>query len=110
MTLKELSALHDLNKEIDMDRRRLAELEEQEGTEAQKTRVRKIIQEKSAMIWAERERLEKWIAAIPDSMTRQVFTLRFVHGYTWVQVAMEVGGGNTADAVYKMTKRYVERN
>lgn len=108
MTLKELSVLHDLTQEIAMDEERLKLLEEENGTKAQKARVRKIIQEKRNRIWRERERLEEWIAAIPDSMKRKVFTLRFVQGLTWVQVAMAVGGGNTEDGVRKMAKRYVQ--
>lgn len=109
MTLKELSVLHDLTQEVEMDRRRLAELEKQEGTKAQKAKVRKVIQEKSVRMWEERERLERWIAAIPDSLTRQVFTLRFVDGKSWLQVAVAVGGDNTQDAVRMIAKRYVKR-
>lgn len=109
MTLKELSVLHDLNREIDMDRRRLLELEEQDGTKAQKAKVRKQIREKTERIWAEREKMERWITSIPDSLTRQIFTLRFVDGRSWVQVAAAVGGDNTPDTVRMIAKRYAKR-
>lgn len=110
MTLRELSILHDIKREIEMDRMRLEELESQDGTKAQKAAVRKAIREKTERLWRERERLEKWIGGIEDSLTRQVFTWRFVQDYTWVQVAMAVGGGNTEDSVRMLAKRYVRRH
>lgn len=109
MTLQELSALHDLNQEIDMDRRRLLELEAEPGMEDEVREVREIIRKKQRRNMRERAKLEKWIAGIPDSLTRQVFTLRFVHDQTWVQVAVAVGGGNTEDSVRKLAKRYAAR-
>ena len=109
MTLQELSVLHDIQKEIEMDERRLKELETIPGTTEQKEKVRKIIQDKYNALWEERARLEKWIAEIPDSMTRQIFTQRFVCGQTWTQVALRVGGGNAEDGVRMTAKRYVKR-
>ena len=108
MTLQELSVLHDLNREIDMDRRRLMELEADGSREA--LVVRDIIDAKQKRNMEERAVLERWIAAIPDSLTRQVFTLRFVHDLTWIQVAVAVGGGNTEDSVRMLAKRYVRKN
>lgn len=110
MTLQELSVLHDLNQEIDMDRRRLLELEAEPGMEDEVRTVREIIREKQRKNMRERAKLEKWIAGIPDSLTRQVFTLRFVHGYTWIKVAMAVGGDNTANSVLLMAKRYAKKH
>jgi hypothetical protein len=110
MTLQELSALYDIKKEIEMDERRLEELEYIPGTAEQQEKVRKIIQEKHDKLWEERARLEKWIAEIPDSMTRQIFTMRFVCGKTWAQVAWYIGGGNTEAGVRMAAKRYVKRN
>ena len=108
MTLEELSVLHYLNREIDMDRRRLMELEADGSAEADV--VWRIIKEKQRRNMVEREKLERWIAEIPDSLTRQVFTLRFVHGQTWLQVAVAVGGGNTEDGVRMLAKRYVRKH
>jgi hypothetical protein len=110
VTLKELSVLYNLGKEIEMDKKRLEELETQHGTKKQKERVRGIIQRKYNALWEERERLEKWIANIPDSVTRQIFTQRFVNGKTWVQVAMDIGGGNTGNGVMQAAKRYAKKN
>jgi hypothetical protein len=108
--LQELSTLYYLTEELEEEQRRLVRLETENGTKAQKAAVRAIIRERRSRIWEERHRLERWIADIPDSLTRRVFTLRFVEGKSWLQVAMAVGGDNTADTVRKMAKRYAERH
>ena len=109
MTLDELSVLHNIRREIERDRRRLEELEQSGGTKAQRGAVRAIIETKTKKLWEERARLESWIAGIPDSMVRQIFTRRFVDGKSWVQVAVEIGGDNTADTVRMIAKRYARR-
>ena len=58
----------------------------------------------------EQKRLEEYIASIPDSLTRQIFALRFVNGLSWRQVAFHVGGGNTEESVKKVVYRYLEKN
>ena len=58
----------------------------------------------------EQKRLEEYIASIPDSLTRQIFALRFVNGLSWRQVAFRVGGGNTEESVKKVVYRYLEKN
>ena len=55
-------------------------------------------------------RLEIYIESIPDSLTRQIFTLRFVEGCTWQRVANKVGGDNTADGVRKIATRYLQNS
>lgn len=92
-----------------MDEERLRKLEAEDGTKVQKAKVRKIIREKRDRLWEERERLERWIAGIEDSVTRKIFTLRFVEGKKWMQVANEMGGNNTEEAVRSMARRYVKR-
>ena len=69
--------------------------------------LEQIIAEKQAQGIKERVRLERWIAAITDSLTRQVFTARFVEGLTWAEVADYVGG-NTEDSVKKICYRYLD--
>ena len=132
MTKKELSQLYWLNREIDMDMQRLRELEETAlSPKAQQidgmphnpgdgdalARLVAEIADLTAIIAAkqqqcihERNRLERYIAVIPDSLTRQIFTLRFVNGFSWYQVAAHIGGGNTADTVRMACNRYLERN
>lgn len=108
MTLKELSQLYYLRHEIEMDRRRLCELEarvlpgaqvitgmphgstemDKVGTYAAEIAdLRDIIAAKQRQCLREQSRLEKYIADIDDSFLRQVFTYRFVSGLSWGQVA-----------------------
>lgn len=129
MTKKELSQLYWLNREIEMDKRRLEELEAlatSTGTQnldgmphmsgygdalarcvADIVDLKAIIAAKQQQCVYERNRLERYIANIPDSMTRQIFALRFINGLTWYQVAAHVGGGNTEDSVRMACNRYL---
>jgi len=129
MTIQELSQLYWLNREIEHDTERLRELEtaSQPGAQvltgmprgnmtsdkvgryaAEIADLKCIIGAKLTQCVYERSRLERYIASVPDSLTRQILTLRFVNGLTWRQVAMCIGGGNTEDAVRKTCSRYLE--
>lgn len=130
MTLHELSQLYYLKREIEMDKQRLAELRLDaaspsapnitgmpRGTSLESAlekkcervfRLEAIITAKIARCEREREKLEKYISDIPDSLTRQIFTLRFVHSYTWRQVANRCGGHNTPDGVRMICMRYLQ--
>ncbi len=52
-------------------------------------------------------RLETFIASVPDSLDRQILTLRFVEGRGWTRVAADLGGGNTPEGVRKRAYRAV---
>ena len=132
MTLKELSQLYYLNREIEMDQQRLEELraKAESPSSGQITGMPKnptveskleryiaeivdlsvIITAKQVRCIHERNRLERYIADIPDSLTRQIFTLRFVNGLNWVQVAAHIGGGNTEEGVRQRFYRYNKKN
>ena len=130
MTVKELSQLYYLNREIEADQQRLDELEmlvsspkspNYDGmphapgyTDSLSRMVAEIVDLK-ALIAAkqiqcihERNRLERYISSIPDSLTRQIFALRFINGLNWYQTAMHVGGGNTEDSVRQRVYRYLK--
>ena len=131
MTIKELSQLYYLNREIELDRQRLQELEDQRapkspvfdgmprGANKQDSKTERlaaeivdlqaIIAAKQIQCIHERQRLERYINAIPDSLTRMIFTLRFVNGLPWLQVALHIGGANNEDNVKKICYRYLER-
>lgn len=51
-----------------------------------------------------------YIISIDDEQTQLIFRYRFIKGYTWVKVAMELGGGNTEDSVRKRVDRYLQKN
>ena len=131
MTLKELSQLYYLNREIEMDQRRLRELEARALPGAQVITgmphgsgvadivgryaaeiadLRGIIEAKHQQCLYERSRLERYIADIDDSLLRQIFTYRFVNGLPWNQVAACVGGGNNAGNVRMMCYRYLDKD
>ena len=128
MTIKELSQLYHLRREVEMERQRLAALEERALPGAQRLSglpgssrgqdklgemaaeiadLRAVIEQKLKRCLAEQQRLEAYIAGIEDSFVRQIFTCRFVEGLSWRQVADKVGGKNTADGVRKLSKRFL---
>ncbi len=130
MTIKELSQLYHLNREIEMDRLRLRNLEARaqpgaqvitgmphvQGTKdkvgecaAEIADLRGIIEAKHQQCLYERDRLERYISGIDDSLTRQIFTYRFVDGLTWRQVADRIGGRNTEDGCRKAVQRYLRK-
>ena len=128
MTLRELSQLYWLTKEIERDEERLKQLRSERGVQA--TRITQVprspnpanqieesfsrieaieqaIREKQTKCIKERLALELYIRNIPDSLTRQIFTLRFVDFLSWAEVAARIGGGNTTAAVKKRVYRYL---
>ena len=129
MTLKELSQLYYLNREIERDKDRLEMLRAKASAPgapnydsmpkspsfenrlermcAEIIDLEAIMQAKITQCLHERSRLERYIADIPDSLTRQIFTLRFINGLTWLQIAYSVGGGNTEEGVRKRVYRYL---
>lgn len=129
MTLKELSRLYHLNREIERERERLRCLRElfekpsgsglsgAHGNTCENRTERYIalidelehrINQNICDALAERIRLEKYIASIPESFIRQIFRLRFIDGRSWNAVARKMGGGNTADACRKSVIRYLD--
>ena len=52
--------------------------------------------------------LRGYIAKIADALTQRIFELRYIDRYSWMQVAMRLGGGNTAEAVRKRHNRYLK--
>lgn len=132
MTVKELSQLYWLNREIEMDKNRLADLESMvTSASAQQMSstphapgvndkvgryvaeildLQAIIAAKQIQCIHERNKLERYIADIPDSLTRQIFQCRFCEGMSWRQTACSVGNGSMAeDSVKKACYRYLQR-
>lgn len=130
MTVKELSQLYWLNREIELDQKRLSALEQQaaspssphisgipfshgfpesavERYAAEIVDLKAIIAAKQQQCTHERNRLERWISDIPDSFIRMIFTYRFVNGLTWNQVAHHIGG-NTEASVKMACYRYLD--
>lgn len=131
MTKEELSQLYWLNREIEEDKRKLAELETAaEGGAAKITGMPHVsgngrsLENYAVLIAEQRElidtkirqtiilynRLNRYIAAVPDSFMRLILTFRYVNGMSWLQVAMRIGGGNTPDSVRKADDRFLKKN
>lgn len=129
MTIKELSQLYYLNREIEDCQKKLEELEAQRGVGPiilddmphgkgpAKSRVEQLaaeIVDLKAIIHAkqiecihERNRLERYIASIPDSEIRMIFEFRFADCLPWEQVAACIGEGNTSERVRQVCSRYI---
>ncbi len=131
MTVKELSQLQHLNKEIDLLQKQLMRVRSRSAgltsvitgmphstnivdrtgaTGAELADLESMIESKQKQCIIEYKRIYDYILAIPDSHTRSVFTMRFIEGMSWNAVAMNLHGYNTADGVRKIVYRYVAKH
>lgn len=129
MTLKELSQLYYLKKEIKQYERKIEVLRTRaEGTTqalsdmpgggGNKDKVgtsatdivnyENKIKEAKQKCEVELKKLEDYIYAIDDSLTRQIFTLRFVEIKSWNEVADKIGSSEYS--VKHTCYRYLKRN
>lgn len=130
MTIHDLSQLLYLKKEIMVEQSRLEELEK--AAEIQQVflpnvpnirlqsvdsetlqeieRCKQLIECCMKKSIQEYKKLILFISKIEDSMIRQIIFLRFIQGHTWVQVAAEIGGGNSPDSIRMMVKRYLAKS
>lgn len=128
MTKRELSQLYYLNREIDRECARLAQLEAaatsttstisglpHAGTISDKTAIaaaiadsRKVIENTQMLAVIEYNRLMRYIADIDDSFIRQIIRARYVDCKSWQAVAETIGGNNTADSVRMAHNRYLK--
>ena len=129
MTKKELSQLFYLNREIEREKQRLQELENastcttstvsglphmscisnKTAISAEIADCKNVIEGMAVQSVAEYNRLNRYIANIDDGRVRQIVQLRYMRGLTWQQVAVSLGG-NTADGVRMIHKRYLLRD
>ena len=160
MTVKELSKLYWLNREVEMNQKQLADLEaqiERDTMELKDLRagmdglaspnldgmphgsdvhspventvehimkmeaalskkhdalvnLKARISARQTLIILERDRLEQYIETVDDSHLRQIFTLRFVNGLPWEQVAASLGPGYMGASVKKACYRYIRKH
>lgn len=127
-TKKELSNLFFLNLEIEKEKQRLSELEaaatdtsakisglphvsglsDKTAIAAEIADTRSIIDAKIKASVVEYNRLIRYISSIDDSLIREIMRLRHVDGKSWAAVALQIGGGNTADGVRKLHDRFLK--
>lgn len=91
MTKQELKSLYWLRKEIQREKRILAEGQRMNE-----------LQSKYDAICAE-------IYAVKDSQVRLILLLRYVDGMSWRNIAARVGGGNTSDSVRMIHNRFLSK-
>ena len=128
MTAKELSQLYYLNREIEQDERRLAELEaaatrsttraaglphmrgfaDKTALAAEIADIRTMIEANQKLCVAKYNQLMRFIMDVDDSLMRQILKLRHVNGLNWRQVARSIGGNNTEDSVRMAHKRFLD--
>ena len=124
MTVVELSQLYYLNKEIQIDQQRLEELRKgiiagvpmtrsaksvPEWYTAGIAELIKLIAAKRRRCVRERDRLERYIDGIEDSLTRMIFTLRFVKGLSWLQTSFQIGGANSDVNIRQICYRHLKK-
>ena len=131
MTRKELSQLYYLNREIEQDKQRLAELESaatSPGSQITGLPHASGISDKTGryaiLIGELRDEIDKkilrtvemygelteYISSIDDSFIRQILTLRCVDGFTWEQCAAHMGCGNTWKNIANTYYRFVDKS
>ena len=132
MTLRELSQLYWLTREIENEKERLRRLESRAyavgaapadsmprapGVSRKTERyavaiasIRASIEENIKRCEVERAKLLEYISGVEDSLTREIFRLRFVEGLSWAEVAARVGGGNTVEGIRKRVYRYLREH
>lgn len=115
MTEKHLSEMKLLNREIALDKSHLASLEAQlrhYKNEEISSRIRSLkakIEAKIKHSLALYDEINDFIMSIDDALIRLIIALRFINSLTWEQIALHIGGNNTADGVRKLYKRYAKR-
>ena len=102
MTVKELSQLYHLNREIERDEKQLQELKDKLGhykrhqKSGNETKMlireqQELIRVKQKRAYIEQNRLYRFINTVDDSLMRQILTYRYINGLTWQQVAECIG-------------------
>ena len=123
MTFEQLKRLHALNKEIELEKERLysmrcvqnrvnipgvALLEKDKFAEDVCTLEAKIKRHLRDCLDLYSEIMD-FVNSISDPFLRLIVSLRYVNGLEWEQVAMHIGGGNTAESVRKSCDRHLKK-
>ncbi len=61
-----------------------------------------------ALCEAGQKRFEDILSSCPDPQTEQILRLKYQRHFSWRNVALRVGGGNTEDSVRKRAERYLK--
>lgn len=124
MTKKELSQIYYLNREIEMWQIELESLRDissvklngmPKGTDItdatgekaiRAAQISNIIEGKLKELQIKRKEIYEFITELDDPLMRQIVMYRCLSLCTWEEVAIYVGGRNTAESVRKMFDRF----
>lgn len=53
--------------------------------------------------------VEQFISQIDDSRVRRIIEMRFIGGFSWNEVANNIGGGNSEDGVRMTFERFMQK-
>lgn len=71
--------------------------------------IQAIIEELEYKTLIKTKEIYEYMRDLNDSMMRQIIKYRCIELMTWSEVAVKIGGGNTADSVRMAYNRHVER-
>ena len=124
MTRKELSRLYVLSRDIEQIQKLIEEKEAQiEKLTAQLTgmprpssrisyAIEELIDMTNMLVVKKREAEivrsmgERFIYSIDDPLIRVILSMRYLDNLSWNNIAMKIGGNNTADSVRKLEARF----
>lgn len=133
MTVKELSQVFELQREINLYDQRIDELRAQrtaiqapsfdkeptghgdpshskiEALTAEIIDLEELLRLHRRQRVIELQRLERYIGSVDDTTVRQIMQLRFAELMTWREVAAKMGPCYTEDQLKKMLYRYLEK-
>ncbi len=118
MTKKELMQIYYLNREIMNDTEELVNLKiEARQNENKGAFAARNIKEREQRIVTKirkcselKERIDKFLESIDDSLTRQIFYYRYVKCMSWKKVSYMTGGYNSEEGVRKIAERYLAKH
>ena len=58
----------------------------------------------------ELNRLDRYIQSVEEPLVRQIMMYRFIRGYSWGKIALQIGGNNSIDGLKKRLYRYLKNN
>lgn len=77
--------------------------------ERQVRRLRKKLMKHLSELVQQQEEIFNFIQSIPDCQVRLIISLKYIEGLTWKQIALKVGGGNSADGVRNTCNRFLHK-
>lgn len=130
MTKKELSELYYLNREIEKLSKDLETLENSSYVGSSEitglprgnsksdsvgkmaieiAEIKELIKLRKDESVLKRNKIFRYINGINDVYIRMILSFRYINGFDWLQVAENIGGGNTADSVRMAHNRFLNK-